>query len=273
VNDFAAVDVDGLVMARESASVISIPGGSIFCRCLVGEFIRVLTELPAYLKAEPEGVIVEASGMADVSAIGKMLAETQLDKCYELGAVVAVADPGTFEALQQTLPNISAQIAASTSVIINKTDLFPAETIATVEDAVRHIRPDADIIRAIRCEVDVASLRLLAARPRNTSSISGDYAPCADPNYATISIIVEEEVDIALLERELRGVRGLYRAKGFVRTAEGAKYLDMTTHSDTIFETPGYEGPFHLAVIVRGDMKMAAQEFAVRVRLGCFKGS
>ncbi|MDH3982239.1 MAG: hypothetical protein OES84_04980, partial [Kiritimatiellaceae bacterium] len=45
VNEFSALDVDGAIVSAENPDVISIPGGSIFCKCLVTEFIGQMTKI------------------------------------------------------------------------------------------------------------------------------------------------------------------------------------------------------------------------------------
>ncbi|MCX7010859.1 MAG: hypothetical protein NTY53_27070, partial [Kiritimatiellaeota bacterium] len=68
VNEFSARDVDAAVLGSETSDVLSIAGGSIFCRCLVTEFIASLRDLPARFgtpESPVEGVVVEASGMAN----------------------------------------------------------------------------------------------------------------------------------------------------------------------------------------------------------------
>ncbi|MBL7076600.1 MAG: hypothetical protein ISS31_03920, partial [Kiritimatiellae bacterium] len=103
VNEFSPLDVDGALVESEDADVVAIPGGSIFCKCLVTEFIgqlqRIAREYP-----DAEGVIIEASGMANPAVVGTMLHETKLDAIYELATVVAVVDPGSFLKLRHTLP-------------------------------------------------------------------------------------------------------------------------------------------------------------------------
>ncbi|MCL1888415.1 MAG: hypothetical protein FWF96_06050, partial [Kiritimatiellaeota bacterium] len=63
VNDFAGVDVDAQLLSDLDGEIVSIPGGSIFCRCLATTFTNALKKI---LRVEPpvEGVIIEASGMA-----------------------------------------------------------------------------------------------------------------------------------------------------------------------------------------------------------------
>jgi G3E family GTPase len=45
INEFSAHDVDGAIVSAENPNVVSIPGGSIFCKCLVTEFIGQLSKL------------------------------------------------------------------------------------------------------------------------------------------------------------------------------------------------------------------------------------
>jgi G3E family GTPase len=42
VNEFSAVDVDAGLVEREGGTAIAVAGGSIFCRCLITEFISTL---------------------------------------------------------------------------------------------------------------------------------------------------------------------------------------------------------------------------------------
>ena len=87
VNEFAEADVDGQLLELGEDQVVSIPGGSIFCRCLSGEFLRILQEIPGRFDTPDsplEGVVIEASGIADPKVTESMLEETRLDRVYEL---------------------------------------------------------------------------------------------------------------------------------------------------------------------------------------------
>ena len=98
VNDFAAVDVDSELVKQAGDHVLSVAGGSIFCKCLVTEFISVLKTIAAGragMDALPEAVVIEASGMADPRVIHTMLKETGLDQHFKVARIIALADPGT----------------------------------------------------------------------------------------------------------------------------------------------------------------------------------
>ena len=45
VNEFNPQDVDGVLIRSEGVEVIAVPGGSLFCNCLVTDFIRTLTDI------------------------------------------------------------------------------------------------------------------------------------------------------------------------------------------------------------------------------------
>ena len=64
VNEFSPKDVDGKLLGAEGVDAVLVAGGSIFCRCLVTDFINHLKTLPERFGtggAPVEGVVVEAS--------------------------------------------------------------------------------------------------------------------------------------------------------------------------------------------------------------------
>ncbi|MEW6236392.1 MAG: GTP-binding protein, partial [Candidatus Omnitrophota bacterium] len=131
VNEFASIDIDGQRLHLPEGQMIAIPGGSIFCRCLTGEFIRVLRSVADRIGEDGsvEGVIIEASGISDPGVIRQMLHETKLDGVYSLRRIISVADPQNLLKLIHTLPNIVKQIQVSDQVLLNKTDCYPPDVV------------------------------------------------------------------------------------------------------------------------------------------------
>ena len=126
VNEFNPRDLDGALLQSEGAEVVAIPGGSIFCHCLVTDFMRHLTAIHERFP-DLEAVIIEASGMANPKAIEQLLAETRMADRFALRQVVTIVDPVSFPKLRHTLPNLRAQVEAADTVILNKQDLASAE--------------------------------------------------------------------------------------------------------------------------------------------------
>ena len=231
VNDFAAVDVDGRLLDLPAGELVSIPGGSIFCRCLSGEFVRHLREIA---DRRPEGLIVEASGVADPRVIRDMLAETQLDARYELRSVVTVIDPGSFLALIHTLPAIIAQVESCQVALINKVDLYDEARVKESRYRVGRLNPLAEVVLTTRCRADVDPFAALAP-----DELHGQYAACADPNFVTHTVELKQPVDLDWLLGELRRLqRDLYRAKGFIPTADGMVHVDLSAGGLTVQPLP-----------------------------------
>lgn len=251
VNEFSSLDVDGELLRESEDDVIAIPGGSIFCRCLVTDFVSNLNSIPERFGSDDEpiqGVVIEASGVANPMVIEKMLAETGLDQTYELATIVSVADPGSLPKLVHTLPNIRAQVQAADVVLLNKIDLFDSEETAQAEQIVREIAPDAQVLRTLHCRANVMLFGGGSIR-----GLHGEYAPCADPNFTRFTIEFDGPVEIDELRSALEEfAEDIYRAKGGVPTADGDRYVEMTPAELRIEECHEGEAVRGLAIIARG---------------------
>ncbi len=267
VNEFSPVDIDGELLDREDEEVVAIPGGSIFCRCLVTQFIGRLQTI-AELVDDPgrtiDGVVIEASGVANPMVVQQMLEETRLDEQYELATIICVVDPGSLPKLVHTLPNIRAQVKAADVVLINKTDLFDAAEIAATEQIVREIAPGARVIRTVRCDVDLAIFEGGQVR-----TLRGEYAMCADPNYARFSVPVESDISVERLREALEALGDeLYRAKGFVTSGGHTYYVDANPAGVSIERVDRRPAWLGLAIVSRGDEHGAVDDLVRRVRAG-----
>jgi G3E family GTPase len=171
-----------------------------------------------------EGVVVEASGIADPRVVRQMLEETTLDRVYRLGRVVSVVDPGSFGKLLKTLPNIAAQIEACDLALINKTDLYDHERITATEEEIRRINSQVLIAQTQFARVDLDLFD-----PQDHEALQGRYAPCADPNYLTFQVELDRPLPLKLLLYRLEELRSLvYRIKGYAPVDDGCVYVDVS---------------------------------------------
>ena len=248
VNDFSPIDVDGVSLADQTEHVVALPGGSIFCRCLVTSFIN---ELSAIIErwhqptAPLDGVVVEASGIADPRALPQMLIETSLAKHYQLGRIVCLIDPGTLGPLLHTLPNIIAQVQAADAIVINKTDLYDEPLIAETEHTLRTLNKTALIHRTHHANADLDLFE-----HRIVEHAEGSCNPCVDPNYARSRLSCEDPVDLKTLLRKLQAVgEGLYRVKGTVWTGQQLVQLDGTAGRITTEPARSHGGHTNVVLI------------------------
>ncbi len=258
VNEFSALDVDARRLADTGGNITCLPGGSIFCQCLVTSFINQLRDI-AELHDRPDaplkGLVIEASGISDPRAVGRMLEETGLDAAYGLARVMCMIDPGTFPKLLATLPNVSAQVAAADLAIINKTDLYDETTIEQTAEAVLAIQPTIRIVLARYAAVDVEPATI---RP----DVTGGYAPCRDTHYDTLIHTSDRAVDLnRLVTESIALLDGAYRLKGFVWTGRNVHAVDWSPSSQLAVDlVPGQQRRTELTAIfpphMRGRMEL-----------------
>ncbi len=229
VNEFSALDVDGQLASTGSDDVVAIPGGSIFCKCLVTTFMYHLNRLPSEYgspESPVDAVVVEASGISDPAVIQSMLKETKLDATYRLGSVIAVVDPNTYPKLVHTLPNIINQIKSADTIIMNKSDMYTSKQIDTAVELVRESNPTASLVVTQMAEVEVDIMRTVTER-----EIHGDYAKCADPNFCSFAFIPSAKLTSEKLQKAVTGLgEALYRLKGVITVDGQLLYIDFSTH-------------------------------------------
>lgn len=251
INEFSARDVDAAVLGGEASDVVSIAGGSIFCRCLVTEFIASLRDLPARF-GTPEspvaGVVVEASGMANPAVAATMLREAQLDSVYQFASVTAIVDPGTFLKLLHTLPNIRAQVEAAGQALINKTDLYPATLLEQTERALREINPRLAITRTSYC---AAGPDIFAVSPPGTAQ--GELAACRDPHFESFTVPVPEDLDWNKFRAAVAAAHSdIFRIKGFAQCHGRCVHVDYSSSGWSLEEAAGDIPPELVFIVRRG---------------------
>jgi len=247
INEFSALDVDGAIVSEENPDVVSIPGGSIFCKCLVTEFIGQMTKIHEQF-GEVEGVVIEASGMADPRVIADMLKETRLDQHFELANIVSIVEPRSFRALIHTLPNIIHQVEAADLVLLNKCDLFDEDRLAETEQAVLNIKTEANMVRCVDANIDFPIFGNSGAH----AELHGEYAKCRDPNYSTFTTQHPHPVDpTRIKEFILENEEAIYRVKGYLQSLEGSVYFDYSKVGFNIVKEEA-KTEFGLAWIVQG---------------------
>lgn len=248
VNEFSPHDVDGAIVSSHHANVVSIPGGSIFCKCLVTEFINHLRSIPSRFGI-PDGVVIEASGMADPRVMRTMLLETRLDTLYKLVCIVSVVDPGSFFKLRQTLPTIVEQVKASDIALIGKSDVYDTKQVEQTRKDLRSINPTIRL--GVTCR-GITDVDLLAYEGTTDVSSEGMLAKCRDPRYETVIVEPFSGIDLQTLQGKMRPVEPLvYRLKGYLNVDEPCQYVDFSASGWNVETVQAFHQPM-VVVITQG---------------------
>jgi len=257
VNEFSSADVDGRLVRMEGADVIALPGGSVFCRCLTTALMDSLARIARRTRERPvDGLVVEASGLADPRVARDVLRELGLDQVFVLRSVVAVADARRVVRLARTLPVLRAQIEAADLVLLNKCDLATPADIETAEAWIRSVRPDVDLRRCVRAETD-ADLFSLTAAPR---SVHGEWAPARSPMFVTLELVPPRPTDLSALATAAREAGpDLLRMKGFVHAGDRTALIQWDGETFVVEPAPAGVPPLLVVVVRDGSVDAVRQ--------------
>ncbi len=218
INEFGAVGVDSVLLQGVDAVLSEVNNGSIFCSCRFDQFENVLENI---LQNPPEAVVVEASGLSDPTAIGKILADPRYkDFCYK--GAICIVDALRFHKVLATARVCAKQLAVSDIILINKTDLATPEQIAEVRALIQERYPAAVIHETTFGQIDPAWLKALGRQP------SGEEDPHdKDLTLQKNAVTINSRMTRPQLEGFIKlFVEDTYRLKGFVCLADGLYYVD-----------------------------------------------
>jgi len=259
VNEFSHHSVDHSSLQSMGWEAIPVPGGSIFCRCLITEFLHHLRAIASSLPSSErplDALVVEASGISDPRSAERLLQESGLDAIYELSSVICLIDPGSFVKLLPGLPNISAQVESADLILINKTDLFPESEIATTEEKLLEINSRCPILRTHHGTSAWSPFQNI-----HRKSLGGEYSPCRDPHYAVTTFKVGEAVAMAELKSFVAEFPGeIYRLKGFLRHSGRTQSIDYSLSHWNCQEAETYDLASSLVLIFHKQAEDRIQE-------------
>ena len=271
INEFCQVDIDGQRLALPANQLVTIAGGSIFCRCLVSDFVRSLRKIETYFLDEgilPEGLIIEASGIADPGVIQTLLKETKLDQTYSLTKIVDIVEPGNFLKLIHTLPSIIRQVEASNLIILNKADLHSEDCIKKCKEEIREVNPHAEMITTKYCDIDIFPFDL-GMLPNQ----GGEYAVCRDPNFTNITIVHDQPLDWLRLKKEIEALPGtVYRVKGYIFHTNQWWNIDWASDiwNETVLNETIHKDKNELVIIAEGQMDIFLNTILSGIKSGSY---
>lgn len=238
VNEFADTSIDALSLVTTGTRTQSVVGGSLFCECKAGEFVRVMKEqvLTQHTAQPFDVVMIETSGIADPEAIGELMSLHGLSEYFEIRRIVCVVAAKRFLSLLKNLPAVRAQTRTSDLVILNKTDLADAATIDAVEAAVRMENPKTEILRAEHCDIEFnlsGEIRDLPRHPLFTCN--------ANP-FSTETVTWPGQRSLVDAKAWLNALPPtILRIKGTLRTPEGLWRVERTVDSLAVEAIPESE--------------------------------
>jgi len=243
INEFADAEVDATLIAGAGGLARAVSGGSVFCVCKADEFKEALAEAAA--APGVEGVIVEASGMADPRSMDRILDDPRLAGLYGLTQLVAVADPITFPKLVHTLPAVAGQAAEADVILLNKCDLAAPERVDEAERLLRELNPRARILRTVRAD---AGLDPFAAGDGGRR-LDRDFSGRGDRAFESLLVGFDRPVRLEAFRKLLDDLGNwAVRVKGWLDTDDGRFFVEQAPLGGLAIQPAG-PGPSRLVFI------------------------
>jgi len=153
-NEYAPANIDGedLKQLGKPFDILEINNGSVFCVCLLGDFI---TALKAFIETEnPDLVILESSGLSDPIAISEILQSEQIKNLVYLVSTWCIIDSLNFNKVRSFMTRVEHQIIIADFLVLNKIDLVCQEELHKIKKNVQSINAMATLLESAFCDID-----------------------------------------------------------------------------------------------------------------------
>ncbi|MNB72348.1 putative metal chaperone YciC [compost metagenome] len=159
MNELGEVNFDGMLVDR------SVPMAELLAGCICCSASADLSmELTTLVKRDaPDVIVIEATGAANPLDIIDNVTETSLYTKVELKGLITVVDTAHLLGLYReqkgaTYRLMQEQIRSASVLILNKQDRVSPEEAEEVQSLVRKWNAFAEIIPAVRCDVEIKKL-------------------------------------------------------------------------------------------------------------------
>jgi G3E family GTPase len=151
-NEFGEVGVDHELVIGAQEEIFETANGCICCT-VRGDLIRVLGQLRKR-RERFDYILIETTGLADPGPVAQsFFVDEDLKEDFELDAVVTLVDAAHVTRQLADSPTAADQIAFADVLVLNKTDLVDAATLAGVEQTLRGINGTARLVRTERASL------------------------------------------------------------------------------------------------------------------------
>ncbi|MCB8881290.1 GTP-binding protein [Acidisoma cellulosilytica] len=183
VNELGEIGLDHHLLRHIDGETVLLRNGCVCCtvRDDLGAALKDLLsrrargEIPGFSR-----VIVESTGLADpVPILSTIAAEPSLRHHVRIGRVITTVDAVNAGLQSRQQPEFASQIAVADRIVLTKTDIADAGTIAAAMAQLRLINPGAAIDRAMAPDLDVADL---LAEPQTSAALSAEASAWTRPS-------------------------------------------------------------------------------------------
>lgn len=239
-NEFSSINVDSKILAesKRTFSILEVNKGSVFCLCLLNDFIPSLSNFIDV--GQPDAIFIEATGLSDPMAIIQMVNSPFLSSRVRFAKAYTIIDGYMFEKQIKMLKSVSNQIKIADTILINKCDKIGSEDSVAVANQVKEYNPFCNILFTEYANLPDSEIEFIRSNSGSAQALSNlkvdECNPLSSPpdirvdTFSTTKRISKEN-----LERLAELLKPLIRAKGFVRSGDGSNRAIQAVSGDISF--------------------------------------
>jgi len=238
-NEFAPASIDGVELKRgeQKFELLEVNNGSVFCVCLLSDFISSLEEF--VIEHQPDQVFLEASGLSDPIAIAQILQSEALQPLLYLEKVWTIIDAKHFSEKHKLITSLQHQLRIADVVILNKTDLVDEERIQLLKEEIKVLNPMASISPSSYCKLSPEEwseeLQQTAVAIKNAKQ-NAAVESCGRPPISAGVLKSSRKISRAHLEQFIdKYSEQTIRIKGFAKLENGEGISVQTSFQEKTY--------------------------------------
>ena len=232
VNEVGNLGIDGILLSGRNVDMMEITSGCICCT-LKTDFSRAIQEI--HDRASPDFLVVEATGVAQPGDILDTLYEPPANEFSRIRHLVTVVDADFFKAKDMFGPFYDNQIRCADTILLNKIDLIPSESISGIQASLQEMNPRATIFATQHCAMDPRHLLMVdSGHMQGTDRVyhgnaGHNHDHPEEGGFQNFSFEEKRPFDRKKLEAFLQSLPpNLFRLKGWARFPDFYAVIDFT---------------------------------------------
>lgn len=220
INEFGKMSIDGRLIDPGDYEKYEINKGSIFCICTKTEFISAFEQIREH---RVDTVVIEATGIAEISDIEQLLNERVLKGVFQIRANICIVDGIHFIKTAAFLKTAVSQVQSADGLVINKTDCLNEIDVEQLKEIIDQMNPSA--LKATSEFGNITSEYLAALKHCRRAQPLFNSPPIEIPN---IYVQSSKPVKRAEFYRILDTFKvNILRLKGDVQFEDGSRFVEV----------------------------------------------
>jgi G3E family GTPase len=219
-NEIGTEDIDGKLIRGKHIDTRELLNGCICCT-LTGQLYHALTEVVETI--QPERIIIEASGIADPSAIALLISSHPR---VSRDGVISIIDVVNFQGYKDLSLTARRQAQFTDLIVFNKVEMVSQERKLSVVGFVRELNDTSPIVEAICGSLDPQLAFGITSQEKiwseESENVNKQESHLTDESISTVHFTHSGLMNKELLIRILSELPlNIIRVKGFIQTDDG----------------------------------------------------